>query len=278
MNVQKNPYRQSWRNRLPGHSHRSPHGDRHRRRLLGRRCARALRANGRRSGAYRAGPCRRELPAARQDHRRVQADRGRRPCIRAMASCPNAPASSRRWTREDIAFIGPPANAIAAMGDKIESKKLAKVAGVNTVPGSPEAIDGTDEALKWANRYRLPGDDESQRGRRRQGNAARLERHRCARRLRGDTARRAQLVRRRARIHREVHRGPAPYRDPGARRQARHHPLSQRTRMLDPSAATRRWSRKRRRLSSRPRCVARWANRRWRWPVRSITTPPGRSS
>jgi len=44
-------------------------------------------------------------------------------------------------TAENIAFIGPPAGAIAAMGDKIESKKLAKAAGVNTVPGSPEAID-----------------------------------------------------------------------------------------------------------------------------------------
>jgi propionyl-CoA carboxylase alpha chain len=34
-----------------------------------------------------------------------------------------------------IAFIGPPVGAIAAMGDKIESKKLAKAAGVNVVPG-----------------------------------------------------------------------------------------------------------------------------------------------
>ncbi len=48
---------------------------------------------------------------------------------------------------EGIAFIGPPVGAIAAMGDKIESKKLAKAAGVNTVPGSPEAIADTAEAL-----------------------------------------------------------------------------------------------------------------------------------
>ncbi|HXS07821.1 MAG TPA: acetyl/propionyl/methylcrotonyl-CoA carboxylase subunit alpha [Rhizomicrobium sp.] len=34
-----------------------------------------------------------------------------------------------------IAFIGPNIRAIAAMGDKIESKKLAKAAGVTTVPG-----------------------------------------------------------------------------------------------------------------------------------------------
>ncbi|MEZ5743257.1 MAG: acetyl/propionyl/methylcrotonyl-CoA carboxylase subunit alpha [Sphingomonadaceae bacterium] len=50
--------------------------------------------------------------------------------------------------KEGIAFIGPPVGAIAAMGDKIESKKLAKQAGVNTVPGSPDAIDTTAEALK----------------------------------------------------------------------------------------------------------------------------------
>ena len=34
-----------------------------------------------------------------------------------------------------VAFVGPHVGAIAAMGDKIESKKLAKAAGVSTVPG-----------------------------------------------------------------------------------------------------------------------------------------------
>ncbi|MEK9707488.1 MAG: biotin carboxylase N-terminal domain-containing protein, partial [Alphaproteobacteria bacterium] len=38
---------------------------------------------------------------------------------------------ARRLDKEGIAFIGPPPNAIAAMGDKIESKKLANDAGVN---------------------------------------------------------------------------------------------------------------------------------------------------
>jgi len=49
-----------------------------------------------------------------------------------------------------IAFIGPPANAIAAMGDKIESKKLAKEAGVNVVPGFLGEIADTEEAVKIA--------------------------------------------------------------------------------------------------------------------------------
>jgi propionyl-CoA carboxylase alpha chain len=49
-----------------------------------------------------------------------------------------------------IAFIGPPPKAIAAMGDKIESKKLAQKAGVNVVPGYLGDIATTDEALKIA--------------------------------------------------------------------------------------------------------------------------------
>ena len=49
-----------------------------------------------------------------------------------------------------ITFIGPPPNAIAAMGDKIESKKLARDAGVNIVPGWLDDIATTDEAVKIA--------------------------------------------------------------------------------------------------------------------------------
>src|SRR4029450_6132246 len=47
-----------------------------------------------------------------------------------------------------IAFIGPPPKAIAAMGDKIESKKLAQKAGVNIVPGYLDDIAKTEEAVK----------------------------------------------------------------------------------------------------------------------------------
>ena len=55
-----------------------------------------------------------------------------------------------------IAFIGPPASAIAAMGDKIESKKLAKAAGVNVVPGYLGEIVDTDEAVKIAGEIGYP--------------------------------------------------------------------------------------------------------------------------
>ena len=49
-----------------------------------------------------------------------------------------------------ISFIGPGADAIRAMGDKIESKKLAGEAGVNTSPGWPGVIADADEAVRIA--------------------------------------------------------------------------------------------------------------------------------
>src|SRR5690554_6344075 len=51
---------------------------------------------------------------------------------------------------QGIAFIGPPANAIAAMGDKIESKRIAQAAGVNVVPGFVGEIADTAHAVKIA--------------------------------------------------------------------------------------------------------------------------------
>ena len=49
-----------------------------------------------------------------------------------------------------IAFIGPPPAAIRAMGDKIESRRLAQEAGVHTVPGVGRALGGADEAVAAA--------------------------------------------------------------------------------------------------------------------------------
>src|SRR5688572_16872021 len=57
---------------------------------------------------------------------------------------------------EGIVFIGPPASAIAAMGDKIESKKLALAAGVNVVPGFVGEIADTEHAVKIAGEIGYP--------------------------------------------------------------------------------------------------------------------------
>lgn len=57
---------------------------------------------------------------------------------------------------EGIAFIGPPASAIAAMGDKIESKKLALAAGVNVVPGFVGEIEDTEHAVRISGEIGYP--------------------------------------------------------------------------------------------------------------------------
>jgi propionyl-CoA carboxylase alpha chain len=57
---------------------------------------------------------------------------------------------------EGIAFIGPPVNAIAAMGDKIESKKLARAAGVNVVPGFVGEIEDTEHAVRISEEIGYP--------------------------------------------------------------------------------------------------------------------------
>ena len=57
---------------------------------------------------------------------------------------------------EGIAFIGPTPSAIAAMGDKIESKRLAAQAGVRTVPGFVGEIKDERHARKIAGEIGYP--------------------------------------------------------------------------------------------------------------------------
>ncbi|OZA57054.1 MAG: acetyl/propionyl-CoA carboxylase subunit alpha [Acidovorax sp. 17-64-282] len=59
-------------------------------------------------------------------------------------------AFAKRCEDEGIAFIGPKAFSIAAMGDKIASKKLALEAKVNTIPGYNDAIAGPEQAVEIA--------------------------------------------------------------------------------------------------------------------------------
>ncbi len=57
---------------------------------------------------------------------------------------------ARALDAEGITFIGPPAGAIAAMGDKIQSKTLAQEAGVNTIPGYTGTVANAEEAVRIA--------------------------------------------------------------------------------------------------------------------------------
>src|SRR3954453_5300654 len=55
-----------------------------------------------------------------------------------------------------IAFVGPPAGAIDAMGDKIESKRLARLAKLSTVPGTLDAVAEPTAALRVAREIGYP--------------------------------------------------------------------------------------------------------------------------
>ena len=65
-------------------------------------------------------------------------------------------AFGRALKKAGITFIGPNELAIKAMGDKIESKKLAEKHGVNIIPGHTAALKSEKEALSVAKKIGYP--------------------------------------------------------------------------------------------------------------------------
>jgi propionyl-CoA carboxylase alpha chain len=65
-------------------------------------------------------------------------------------------AFSKRLEEEGIVFIGPKHYSVAAMGDKIASKKLALKAKVNVIPGYNDAIDTPEQAVEIAAKIGYP--------------------------------------------------------------------------------------------------------------------------
>src|SRR5438477_6585167 len=55
-----------------------------------------------------------------------------------------------------IEFIGPPEEAMRCLGNKNEARKLAREAGVPTVPGTEGLISSEDEALSFAHEVGYP--------------------------------------------------------------------------------------------------------------------------
>ncbi|HEY7786559.1 MAG TPA: acetyl-CoA carboxylase biotin carboxylase subunit [Pyrinomonadaceae bacterium] len=56
----------------------------------------------------------------------------------------------------NIKFVGPPAETIRLMGDKVEGRRAMKAAGVPILPGSPDPIESEAEALKLAREIGFP--------------------------------------------------------------------------------------------------------------------------
>jgi propionyl-CoA carboxylase alpha chain len=63
---------------------------------------------------------------------------------------------AKKVEEEGIVFIGPKHYSIAAMGDKIASKKLANEARVNTIPGWNDAIETAERAVEIAREVGYP--------------------------------------------------------------------------------------------------------------------------
>jgi len=56
----------------------------------------------------------------------------------------------------NIKFIGPRPNVIRLMGEKVEARRAMQAAGVPILPGSPEALDSEEEAIKIAREIGFP--------------------------------------------------------------------------------------------------------------------------
>ncbi len=63
---------------------------------------------------------------------------------------------ARMVTDAGIAWVGPPPQAIATMGDKISSRRAAQAAGAPTVPGTTDPAASVDEILKIAEEFGYP--------------------------------------------------------------------------------------------------------------------------
>ncbi len=63
---------------------------------------------------------------------------------------------ARAITKQGVAFIGPPPEAIESMGDKVSSRLVAKAANVPMVPGTMEFLSGPDDVKAFGKEFGYP--------------------------------------------------------------------------------------------------------------------------
>ncbi|CAA9579304.1 MAG: Biotin carboxylase of acetyl-CoA carboxylase [uncultured Thermomicrobiales bacterium] len=66
------------------------------------------------------------------------------------------PAFATAVTASSITWIGPAAETIATMGDKIAARRAAARAGVGSVPGTTTPVESAAEATRWADAHGYP--------------------------------------------------------------------------------------------------------------------------
>ncbi len=136
-----------------------------------------------------------------------------------------------------LAFVGPPAEAMARMGSKIEARRIAAEAGAPIVPGETPTDQSNAGVRTAIDRVGLPALIKASAG---GGGTRHADRARRQRRRLSDRRRATRSlggIRRRDAVRRASHRRRAARRDPGVRGQPRQRGPSVRARLLGAAAA-----------------------------------------
>ena len=134
-----------------------------------------------------------------------------------------------------LTWIGPPPEAIEAMGSKTEARERMKAAGVPIIPGTTEPVETAAEVVRLGAELGLAARDQGVRGRRGEGLPRRARGRRRRTRTRDRAPRRRGLLLEPGRLRRALPRGSSPRRGaaPGRCPRQRHPPG--RARLHDPA-------------------------------------------
>ena len=184
---------------------------------------------------------------------------------------------ARACAEAGITWIGPPPEAIEAMGSKTRAREIMEEAGVPIVPGSTEVAKDLDEAARQAEEAGYPVACKAAGGGGGKGFRVAMTPDDLAGGVRGLGPRRREVLLRRPRLHRALPRGPAPRRGPGAGRLARQRDPPRRARLLDPAPPPEGDRGGARARTSTRRCASGSARSPPTRPPRSATAAPARS-
>ncbi len=217
--VREGARRQPRRNRDPRHAHARGAGRRERGRLLRagpRRAARPPRGRG-----LPARPRARRPRATSWSRRssRSRAQSGAEAIHPGYGFLAENAAFARACDEAGIVFIGPPADAIDAMGSKTRAREIMREAGVPIVPGTTEPVETVEDARKVIDEsIGYPVAIKAAGGGGGKGFRVARVRGRAREGLRGRRARGREVLLRRDGLRRALPARPAPRRGAGARR------------------------------------------------------------